>query len=269
MTDRTYPHGVPCWIDLSHPDTDAAMRFYGDLFGWRFSNAMPPGAPGAYFIATLDGEDVAAVAPGAGDDGWISYIACDDADATAALVERAGGRVLDPPEDAGPGARAATCADPQGAIFRLWQARGRLGAQAVNVPGAWNFSDLHTPDPAAALAFYGEVFGWQVDSDLGAGMIRLPGYGEHLEATVYPDIREQQAFAPEGFADVVAGISPSAEGAFWSIRFTVANRDETAALAQRLGGTIASSTETDWTRECVIVDPQGARFTASELVMPE
>ena len=36
---RTYPHGVPCWIDTEQPDTAAAREFYGGLFGWRFEEA--------------------------------------------------------------------------------------------------------------------------------------------------------------------------------------------------------------------------------------
>lgn len=269
MPARTYPHGVPCWIDLTQPDIDAAARFYGALFGWRFQDVVPSSAPGGYLVATLDGEDVGALARGDAGDGWMSYIACDDADATAATVTRAGGRVIDAPQDAGTGGRAATCQDAQGALFRLWQARQRLGAQAVNVPGAWNFSDLITPDPGEAMRFYGAVFGWQVNDDLGAGMIRLPGYGRHLAATSDPEILERQAFAPEGFEDVIAGVSEGDGEARWSIRFTVGDRDDTAALAERLGATIASSAETDWTREAVIVDPQGARFVTSQLVMPQ
>lgn len=266
--DRIYPEGVPCWVDLAQPDTTAARAFYGGLFGWEFTEAMPPGAPGSYLIATLDGKDAAALTPGDGTDGWMSYIACGDADATAASVEEAGGSILSAPEDAGPGGRSATCADPQGAVFRLWQARRRLGAQIVNVPGAWNFSDLHTPEPTAALRFYGEVFGWAVDETLGAGMIRVPGYGDHLAATVDPGIHERQEFAPEGFADVVAGLT-RADDARWWIRFTVDDRDDAAARAESLGGVIRSSAQTDWTREAVIEDPQGARFIVSQLVVPD
>lgn len=44
--------------------------------------------------------------------------------------------------------------DPEGAELRIWQPRRRLGAQAVNVPGTWNFSDLRTTDAKAAMAFY-------------------------------------------------------------------------------------------------------------------
>jgi hypothetical protein len=42
----------------------AASRFYGGLFGWTLTDAVPPGAPGSYLIATLDGQDVAAIGGG-------------------------------------------------------------------------------------------------------------------------------------------------------------------------------------------------------------
>jgi predicted enzyme related to lactoylglutathione lyase len=76
---------------------------------------MPPDAPGSYLIATLDGHDVAAIAPMDPDEGpaWRTYVACDDADATAEAVARAGGAVVWGPVDAGPGGRTATCADPE------------------------------------------------------------------------------------------------------------------------------------------------------------
>ncbi|MFE1665667.1 VOC family protein [Microbacterium sp. P02] len=265
---RTYPQGVPCWVDLNQSDLDGAMRFYGGLFGWSSSNAMPPDAPGAYMIATLDGQDAAALAPGEGGDGWVSYIACDDADQTAAAIARAGGTIVDPPEDAGPGGRAATCLDPQGAGFRLWQARRRPGAQAVNEPGAWNFSDLATPDAEQAMRFYRDVFGWVVSPELGAGMVRLPGYGDFLASGPDPDIHRRQEFAPEGFDDVIAGLSPADSEARWWIRFAVADRDESADRARSLGGMVTSVTDTDWTREAVIEDPQGAAFIISQLVVP-
>lgn len=261
--------GVPCWIDLAQPDVEAAQRFYGGLFGWEFTEAMPPGAPGSYLIATLNGEDAAALAPGDGD-GWMSYIACDDADATAKIVEAAGGSIREQPEDAGPGGRLATVADPQGAVFRLWQARRRLGAQAVNQPGAWAFTDLHTSDAEAALRFYHEVFGWVVDDNLGGGMIRLPGYGDHLAAGADPDIYERQrGKAPEGFADVVAALAEDgAERARWDVRFVVTDLDESSTTAERLGATIVGRNDSTYTREATVEDPQGARFVLSQVTLP-
>jgi predicted enzyme related to lactoylglutathione lyase len=270
---RTYPHGVTCWVDTDQPDPDAASRFYAALFGWTFANAMPPGAPGAYLIATLAGQDVAAVGPAsAGSGTWNTYVAVDSADRTAAAVTAAGGTVVSAPQDAGPGGRAATCRDPQGAEFRLWQARRRLGAQLVNAPDSWNFSDLHTPDAAAAMAFYFPLFGW-VAKDLGEGgptMLQVPGYGDHLAATVDPDIHARQATAPAGFADVIGGLVTAdvGEPAHWHVVFSVQDRDESVATAIRLGAEILSSTDGEWVKQAVVRDPQGAEFTVSQFAPP-
>ena len=56
-----YPQGVPCWVDTAQPDPQAAVEFYGGLFGWEFEDRMPADAPGNYFVATIRGKDVAAI----------------------------------------------------------------------------------------------------------------------------------------------------------------------------------------------------------------
>jgi predicted enzyme related to lactoylglutathione lyase len=275
MTEsRTYPQGVPSWIDTVALDLDEATRFYGGLFNWSFSDAMPAEAPGSYLIATIDGQDVAAIGSPEGDEvsAWRTYIAVDDADATAKAVENAGGTVTLAPVDAGPGGRLAVCVDPRGAEFRLWQARRRLGAQLVNAPGTWNFSDLQTSDPHAAAQFYSEVFGWEVD-DVGFGtMVRRPGYGAHLAATVYPDILDVQSevMAPPGFEDAIAWMGVIGEGRqeHWGVSFAVEDRDASAARAESLGGTILHSDESQWTREVTVRDPQGAHFVMSQFTPP-
>ena len=95
-------------------------------------------------------------------------------------------------------------------------------------------------------------------------MIRLPGYGDHLAATVDPHIYDRRESVPPGFADVVAGFAAvDAHQAGWQVIFTVADRDESVALAQRLGATVLSSVDTEWTRTAVIRDPQGATLTVT------
>jgi uncharacterized protein len=268
MTDeRSYPAGVPCWVDTDQTDVDAARHFYAGLFGWTFSNAVPPDAPGTYLIATLDGADVAAIGPAEGDApaAWNTYIAVDYADPVAASVGAAGGTVVVEPVDAGPGGRLAGCVDPRGAHFRLWQPRRRLGAQLVNAPGSWNFSDLHTADAAAAEAFYAPLFGWEFD-DVGFGtMIRRPGYGDHLAARVDPGIRDRQdgISAPPGFADAIGWLVPLGEGRdHWHVTFTVADRDDSVSIAERLGATVISSEDTDWTKKRVDPRPAGGGIDA-------
>ncbi|MFL5960886.1 MAG: hypothetical protein ACJ75G_11555 [Gaiellaceae bacterium] len=89
MPDRDgYIAGVPCWVDTSQPDPDAAAAFYGGLFVWEFEDAMPTGSPGEYLIARLRGGDVAAVSsPSEGAPlraVWNTYIWVEDADEAAA-----------------------------------------------------------------------------------------------------------------------------------------------------------------------------------------
>lgn len=269
MEPRTYPEGVLSWIDIEQADLEAAKRFYGGLFGWTFVDAGPPDAPARYVVAQLDGQDVAGLA-GAGGDGagasWNTYVAVSDVDAAAPRVEKAGGRVLQPPAAADAPGRWAACTDPGGVEFRLWQAGSRLGAQAVNIPGSWNFSDLHAADPAASAAFYADVFGWAFD-DLGfATMIRRPGYGDHLEATIDPDIRVRQAGAPKGFEDAIGWLAPAGPGEtpHWHVTFSVADRDQAARAAEGLGGSVLSRDDNEWTHTAVVRDPQGAQLTLSQ-----
>jgi predicted enzyme related to lactoylglutathione lyase len=222
-------------------------------------------------VATLQGQDVAALAPAIGGRpaAWNTYVAVEDTDRATAVVESLAGRVEMPPADAGPGGRWSLVADPLGAEFRLWQARRRLGAQLVNAPGSWNFSDLHTPDRDRALAFYGALFGW-VTTELpgGAGtMLQVPGYGDHLAATVDPGIHERQATAPPGFADVIGGLVVDDEP-HWSVTFSVADRDDAAATAEKRGASEVSSAETPRTRTALVRDPQGAQFTISQFTPP-
>lgn len=271
---RTYPAGVPCWVDTEQPDPEAASRFYGELFGWTFVDAVPAQAPGSYLIAFLDEQDAAAIAPASGGAvAWNTYVAVDDADAACESVVSAAGSVVFEPADAGAGGRGAVCADPEGARFRLWQPRGRPGAQVANVAGSWNFSNLHSGWSDAARAFYGAVFGWEAtEYGGGATMWRRPGYGDHLEATIDPDIRTRQAAAPSGFEDAVAGLAPLADGesaARWHVTFTVADRDDAMATSQRLGAEVLSTDETMWTRTAAIRDPQGAELTLSQFSPPD
>ena len=274
MTDeRSYPEGVPCWVDTEQPDVDAARHFYAKLFGWTFSDAVPADAPGRYLIASLDGADVAAIGPTQGDTPveWHTYIAAADADAAAASVRAAGGTVTLGPVDAGPGGQLAGCVDPRGARFRLWQPRRRLGAQLTNAPASWNFSDLHTGDASAAIGFYARLFGWEFD-DLGfVTMIRRPGYGDHLAATVDPGIRERQESisAPPGFADAIAWLAPLTSGQdHWHVTFSVASRDDSAATAEKLGAVLISSEDTEWAKTALIRDPQRAELTLSQFTPP-
>ena len=272
-----YIPGVPCWIDTSQPDPEAALPFYGGLFGWEFENVMPDGSDGTYMIGRIRGGDVAAVGsiPGGAPPMamWNTYIWVENADETAAKTRDAGGAVAMEPFDVMGAGRMAVLTDPEGAPFCVWQAKDHKGAKVVNEHGTLNFNSLATRDLEGAEAFYGAVFGWKA-LDLSAGVMwTLPGYGDHLEESS-PGLGEQmtQMGAPEGFIDVVAAVNPIADGesgtrAHWSVTFAVDDADATAAKALELGGKVVSGPlDAPWTRAAVIEDPQGATFIASQFV---
>jgi uncharacterized protein len=294
-----YIPGVPCWVEVSEPDPEAALEFYGGLFGWEFEDVMPPGSEGSYFIARgeaaslsifdtsgeLRSGDVAAIrsipkaAPPTAR--WNTCVWVDSADEAASKVRAAGGGVVVEPFDFLNACRMAVFTDPEGAAFSVWEAREHRGARLVNDPGAVVFNGLNTRDVEGARSFYGSVFGWQT-AGIGGGAEgwTLPGYGDWLEREHQPGLRQlmAKAGAPGGFEDVVGSIIPIADDQpdtppHWSVTFAVANADATAAKATELGGRVIVppfdapwSTATYTIRITVIGDPQGATFTASKFV---
>jgi predicted enzyme related to lactoylglutathione lyase len=272
-----YIPGVPCWVDTSQPDPEAALPFYSGLFGWEFEDVMPDGSEDRYFIGRIRGGDVAAV--GSIPEGappmatWNTYVWVTSADMTASKARDAGGAVVMEPFDVMDSGRMAVLTDPEGAAFFVWQAKNGKGAQIVNEHGSLNFNGLATRDPEKAKAFYGVVFGWETLPLPAGPMWTLNGYGDHL-AERNPGLRAQMAQmgAPDGFIDVVAALNPIARDdpdtpAHWSVTFGVDDADATAARASELGGEVITGPfDAPWTRMAVIKDPQGATFIASQFV---
>jgi uncharacterized protein len=294
-----YIPGVPCWVDTSQPDPEAAVEFYGGLFGWEFEDVMPSSSEGKYFIARneatsssifdISGDrrsgEVAAVrsipeaAPPTAT--WNTYFWVDSADEAASKVRDAGGGVVMESFDFIDACRMAVFTDPEGAAFCVWEAKEHKGARLVNDPGSLVFNGLNTRDVEGAKSFYGSVFGWQT-GPIGGGAEgwTLPGYGDWLEREHHPDLRKQMAAAgaPEGFEDIVSSIIPIADDqpdtpAHWSVTFAVDDADATAAKATELGGkVIVPPFDAPWStaaytiRITVVGDPQGATFSASKFV---
>jgi uncharacterized protein len=261
-----YPVGVPCWIDTSQRDLEAAKRFYGGLFGWEFSQWTP----GRYLVATLRGLDVAGIALQAdGEPSWNTYIEVDSADWATADAIQLGGTALAPPFDVADAGRMAVISDPLGAVFSIWEPRGHHGAQLVNAAGSWNWSDLYTPDPSLAEPFYRALFGWDAApvelGEVTATMWRRPGYGDALESRD-PGIRDrhEKAGAPDGFTDSVAWLVQDDGPPRWHVTFSVDDTDASAATAAELGAeVVVEPYDAGPVRVAMLKDPQGAVFTIS------
>lgn len=278
MPERSeYIPGVPCWVDTQQPDPKAAVPFYEGIFGWELENVMPEESGGEYFMARIRGGDVAAI--GSVPEGmppsamWNTYVAVASADDAVEKVRAAGGTAFTDAFDVMDAGRMAVVADPEGAVFCVWEAKENIGAKVVNEHGALNFNGLATRDEQSAAAFYGAVFGWKVLSIPAGKFWMLPGYGDHLEQGT-PGLREQMAQmgAPDGFIEVVAALEPIAADdadspAHWSVTFGVDDVEATAKQITKLGGkVIEGPVDAPWTRRALVEDPQGARFVAGQFV---
>jgi uncharacterized protein len=268
-----YPTGVPCWVDTITEDLTAAQRFYGGVFGWEFVGPGPtPGdPPGEYYVLRVSDLDVAGAGRFGGraggrdplPAGWTTYVAVADVDEMADEVREAGGTVVEEPVDAAPAGRLAIVADPAGAVFGLWQAGQRAGAQLVTTPSAWAMSLLTTPDPERAEAFYGRVFGWQAeafaDGGPGLSLFRLPGYvGGEPEQPVPRDVVAAMIAVPD-----------RTDAALWNVDFWIADADAAAAAAPDLGGSVlAPPHDAPPFRRTVLAAPDGAAFSVSQLRLP-
>src|SRR5437763_2504283 len=166
MGERTqYTPGTFCWADLSTTDQEAAKAFYSGLFGWE-ADDRPVGDGAVYSMMEVDGKDVAAISaqpPQQREAGvpstWNSYITVDSADAAVARAKELGANVHADAFDVMDVGRMGVVQDPQGAYFMVWEPKSNIGASLVNIPGAFTWNELASPDIDASASFYGELFG--------------------------------------------------------------------------------------------------------------
>src|SRR5215469_17276731 len=120
MADNGIAPGTPSWVDLSSPDVDASVKFYGDLFGWTADEGSPE--YGGYRMLRSAGKQVAGVGPimnPGQPPAWMTYVSVDDAKATSEKATQAGGQVLVETMQVGDAGSMAILMDPTGGVVGL------------------------------------------------------------------------------------------------------------------------------------------------------
>ncbi|HTR74758.1 MAG TPA: VOC family protein [Solirubrobacterales bacterium] len=244
----SYAPGTPCWVDIQCADLGASQAFYADLLGWRYEPMEGEDVPG-YPLAKFEGDDVAGLMPGhEGPQMWSTHISVADADETAAKVGAAGGTVLAPPFEVFSLGRAAVCADPDGAVFEVWEPGTFIGAARVNGPGALCWNELGTRDIEAAKAFYGAVFGWTADEHELQRADGGPGPAIYVEW--------QLDGKPVGGMMDISGMVPSEVPAHWLTYFGVEDCDVAVEKVKAAGGEIRfGPVDIDAGRFAVVTEP--------------
>jgi predicted enzyme related to lactoylglutathione lyase len=116
--------GEASWRELMTTDAAAALKFYGEVFGWQPGEALDMGPAGTYYMfnrphGMIGGmmnkpPEMASVPPN-----WQIYFRVADINAAAERVTASGGRIVNGPMEVPGGSWILNGIDPQGAAFAL------------------------------------------------------------------------------------------------------------------------------------------------------
>jgi uncharacterized protein len=161
-----YGHFV--WYELITTDTEAAKIFYANVVGWDIGEVSMPGT--AYTLFSFEETSVGGLLnlpKDARNKGakphWIGYVGVDDVDATNDRIKQLGGYVHVSPTNIPNVGRFSIVADPQMATLALLETLQPSQDRHVDSDtlGHVGWKELLAADLEKALAFYGELFGWQ------------------------------------------------------------------------------------------------------------
>ena len=100
--------------EIRSADPDATRSFFGELFGWTYSDGA---FPGYTFVETgVDGAIATAIGPlQGGADAVLFFVAVEDVEATLKRAEELGGTIVQPAQNV-PGVTFGVFADAQGHV---------------------------------------------------------------------------------------------------------------------------------------------------------
>jgi predicted enzyme related to lactoylglutathione lyase len=252
-TRDKYELGSFSWVELATTNGDAAKKFYGDLFGWKFTD-NPMGPDMVYTMCEIGGKPVCALYKMGADmkgmpPNWASYITVDNVDDVAKKVTANNGKLMKEPFDVMTFGRMAVAQDPTGAVVCFWQAKDHIGAHVRDDQGTLCWNELFTTNVDAAGKFYTNVVGWKAKAmDMGPmGTYTLFHLGDEKK-----NVGGMLAVPPN-----MKGV-PS----HWLAYFATNDVDGFTKKVTALGGKqIAPPTDIpNIGRFSIVQDPQGATF---------
>ncbi len=115
--------GEFCWGELITTDHAAALKFYGEVLGWKKLAEYDMGPMGMYLLFGTGDKQFGGMFTKSKampmPPSWLYYIQVDKLDDTIARAKSKGAKVMNGPVDVPGGARIAQLLDPQGAAFAL------------------------------------------------------------------------------------------------------------------------------------------------------
>jgi uncharacterized protein len=128
--DSPAPVGGVSWVELMTTDAEAALKFYGAVFGWVRTESMDMGGGVTYHMFGRRADhsvggvmaftpDMTGMPPN-----WGLYFRVPDLEAAVARATARGAQVLNGPMDVPGDSRIVNMLDPQGAAFSLHTQNG-------------------------------------------------------------------------------------------------------------------------------------------------
>ena len=246
------------WHQLLTRDVPGAKDFYTSLVGWK-AKAWP--LDPSYTVCHAGDVPAAGIMelpadmPAEVPSHWLPYIGTRDVDSVAEAAVRAGGSIVKEPADLKGAGRYAVLQDPQGAVFAIIDPENARPESKEMMPplGQFSWHELATSDIEAALAFYGELFGWdaitRMDMGENVGVYLIFGKDGVQRGGIY--LKPAEMPAPPN----------------WLAYAHVPDVDESVAVVEAGGGRIVQPPMEvpGGSRIAILVDPSGAAFALNSM----
>ena len=242
------------WVELLTLDVGTAAEFYGKVFGWTFETYGPKDDLKTYTVVLAGGTPIGGMVyvrprqPGKYPSSrWVGLISVTDVAATAAMVEKEGGKVIVSPRKAGDRGTEALFADPEGGLFGAITSATGDPEDYLAGNGQWLWAELWADDAGKMAAFYKGIGPYDVRDGAASG--ETAGF---------------QLWSG-GFARAGILPRPAKVPTTWLPYIRVQSVADTVALATAAGGKVVMSpTQMHGTSMAVILDPTGAPFAVAE-----
>ena len=239
------------WHELLTNDTAGAAAFYPKVLPWRTAPSSMPG----YTIwmagqTQIGGLMALPSEAGSTPPHWLVYVGTPSVDSTCSQAQGLGARVVKPPADIPNVGRFAVLSDPQGATFAVFTPGGGPPPGGSPAQGTFSWHELATTDVAAALRFYGQLFGW------------TKGPGHDMGGMGIYQLFEHGGTQAGGICNVQGPSTPSS----WLSYVHVADCSRAVAAGKAAGGRLLHGPMEvpggSWI--AMMMDPQGGAFAVQE-----
>jgi len=267
----TFTTGDPCWIDLMTDSIERSHAFYGQLFGWTFTDSGEEF--GHYNMITLDDAPIggamqnsaaaAGMPPEMADialgNYWSTYLHTADIEALAHRAGDHGTQLLGGPMQVGELGWSLEVLDPALGMIGAWQPLEFPGTGLLAAASAPCWFELHTSHFPEAVSLMRDVFEWDATVTADTPQFR---YAEHrgpegASAGIY-DVTRTGPDAPGEVPEGSGGPAP----ARWVVYFGTPDVDVAASRVIALGGSVLLGPhDSPYGRMAAVADDQGSTFS--------